>query len=78
MESQSQQVGGNISLTELGDYDKGQAEQIETSARNNNQYTADEQEFLDNFTDERKAKLYRKIDWRLVPMLALLYLFSCM
>ncbi len=37
----------------------------------------DDAEFFASFSEERRKKLYRKVDWRLVPMLALLYLFSC-
>lgn len=39
--------------------------------------TYEEASFLANFPEEKRKKLYRKVDWRLVPMLALLYLFSC-
>ncbi|KAH7317107.1 major facilitator superfamily domain-containing protein [Stachybotrys elegans] len=38
--------------------------------------TAEDFEFLDNFPEERKKKILRKIDWRLVPMLVLLYLVA--
>lgn len=34
-------------------------------------------DFVQSFSPEAVAKIYRKIDWRLVPMLAILYLFSC-
>lgn len=30
--------------------------------------------FFDNFPEEKKAKMFRKVDLRLVPVLALLYL----
>ncbi|CAG9981101.1 unnamed protein product [Clonostachys byssicola] len=32
--------------------------------------------FLANFSEERKKKIIRKVDWRLVPMLVLLYLMA--
>lgn len=31
-------------------------------------------EFYENFPDDRRKKVFRKVDYRLVPMLALLYL----
>ncbi|KAL1408341.1 hypothetical protein Q8F55_005149 [Vanrija albida] len=39
-------------------------------------HTVEDREFLESFSEERKKSLYRKIDWRLVPMLSLLYLFA--
>jgi hypothetical protein len=36
----------------------------------------EEATFVANFDEAQRKKLYRKVDWRLVPMLALLYLFS--
>lgn len=41
-----------------------------------NGMSAEVQEFVRSFPGEWVARVYRKIDWRLVPMLALLYLFS--
>ncbi|KAJ5049905.1 hypothetical protein NUH16_008428 [Penicillium rubens] len=38
--------------------------------------SADDAEFLSNFLDEAKKKVLRKVDVRLVPMLALLYLVA--
>ncbi|KAJ8192960.1 hypothetical protein LV157_003275 [Aspergillus fumigatus] len=38
--------------------------------------TADDAEFLENFTDEAKKKVLRKVDMRLVPMFVLLYLVA--
>ncbi|KAF7594757.1 hypothetical protein BBP40_008464 [Aspergillus hancockii] len=36
----------------------------------------DEEAFLANFSEEAKAKVLRKVDWRLIPMLLLLYLVA--
>ncbi|KAH8763101.1 major facilitator superfamily domain-containing protein [Diaporthe sp. PMI_573] len=38
--------------------------------------TDDDAEFYENFPPEKRTKLVRKVDWRLVPMLACLYLIS--
>ncbi|KAF4850533.1 putative transporter [Colletotrichum siamense] len=38
--------------------------------------TPEDQAFLDNFPEERKKRVMRKLDWRLVPLLGLLYLIS--
>lgn len=56
----------------------GDAEMLEVSNAVN-QYTgiglSDEAaHFYDDFTEDRKARMFRKIDFRLVPVLALLYL----
>lgn len=37
---------------------------------------ADDAQFLANFTDAQRKKVLRKVDWRLVPMLLILYLIS--
>ncbi|KAF5518081.1 putative transporter [Colletotrichum aenigma] len=36
----------------------------------------EDQSFLDNFPEDRKKRVMRKLDWRLVPLLGLLYLIS--
>ena len=38
--------------------------------------SAEDDEFLRNFSDEKKAKVLRKIDFRLVPLLTLFYMVS--
>ncbi|KAB8279147.1 major facilitator superfamily domain-containing protein [Aspergillus minisclerotigenes] len=38
--------------------------------------SSDDEEFLANFSDEAKARVLRKVDWRLIPMLVLLYLIA--
>ncbi|KAI8209205.1 hypothetical protein K4K54_009095 [Colletotrichum sp. SAR 10_86] len=38
--------------------------------------TPEDQAFLDNFPEDRKKRVMRKLDWRLVPLLGLLYLIS--
>jgi hypothetical protein len=64
------------SLASIGK-DLGKIDAIETY--NGNKYTniglSDEDaEFFDTFPEDRKRKMIRKIDFRLVPVLALLYL----
>lgn len=36
----------------------------------------DDADFYEKFSAEQRKKMIRKIDWRLVPVLALLYLIS--
>lgn len=36
----------------------------------------EEAAFLANFTDDQRKAVVRKVDWRLVPMLLILYLIS--
>ena len=38
--------------------------------------SADDAAFLSAFTDDQRKKVLRKVDWRLVPMLLILYLLS--
>ncbi|KAJ0277612.1 hypothetical protein COL940_007719 [Colletotrichum noveboracense] len=38
--------------------------------------TPEDQAFIDNFPEYRKKRVMRKLDWRLVPLLGLLYLIS--
>lgn len=38
--------------------------------------TAEEADFLLSLSEKEKSQIYRKVDYRLVPMLALLYLIS--
>lgn len=38
--------------------------------------TAEDAHFLVNFTDAQRKTVLRKVDWRLVPMLLILYLIS--
>lgn len=38
--------------------------------------TAENANFLANFTDAQRKIVLRKVDWRLVPMLLILYLIS--
>lgn len=38
--------------------------------------TAEDANFLANFTDAQRKTVLRKVDWRLVPMLLILYLIS--
>lgn len=68
--------GDQVSIASIGkDLDKVNA----IEAYNGNQYTniglSDEDaEFFDTFPEDKKKRMIRKIDIRLVPVLALLYL----
>lgn len=42
----------------------------------NGSLTPEEAGFLASFSDEQKKVVLRKVDWRLVPMLLVLYLIS--
>jgi hypothetical protein len=42
----------------------------------NGSLTSEEASFLASFSDEQKKVVLRKVDWRLVPMLLVLYLIS--
>lgn len=42
----------------------------------NGHLTPEEASFLASFSDEQKKVVLRKVDWRLVPMLLVLYLIS--
>ncbi|KAK2609917.1 hypothetical protein N8I77_003386 [Diaporthe amygdali] len=33
-------------------------------------------DYLDNVSDKEQKRIYRKVDWRLTPMLMLLYFFT--
>ncbi|KAM0310842.1 hypothetical protein ACHAPQ_012453, partial [Fusarium lateritium] len=44
--------------------------------RNNQGLSAEDMEFVANFSEEKKKKVLAKIDWRLMPMLAVLYLVT--
>ncbi|RBQ74805.1 hypothetical protein FVER14953_20288 [Fusarium verticillioides] len=41
-----------------------------------NGLSQEDADFLNNFPDERKKTIIRKVDWRLIPMLVLLYLIA--
>lgn len=56
------------------DLEKKEDFQVETVTAT---MSEDDAAFLASFDDKRKARMYRKIDVRLLPMLALLYLFAC-
>jgi hypothetical protein len=55
--------------------EKYHSAQIELHTTNNDM-TADDMSFLANFSDEQRKKVLRKLDRRLVPMLAFLYLIA--
>lgn len=49
---------------------------VETEQLQHGKITAEEAAFLASFTDEQKKTVLRKVDWRLVPVLLVLYLIS--
>lgn len=67
------------SIHSLKDIDAEKHEMIPTEkiARGQNEHiSAADAEFLAGFTDEQRKRVLRKVDWRLVPMLLILYLIS--
>jgi hypothetical protein len=64
------------SLKEI-DAEKHEMVPTEKIARGQNEHiSATDAEFLAGFTDEQRRQVLRKVDWRLVPMLLILYLIS--
>ena len=49
---------------------------IHTEQVHNGNMTAEEAAFLADFTEDQRKAVVRKVDWRLVPMLLVLYLIS--
>jgi len=49
---------------------------VHTEQVHNGNMTAEEAAFLANFTEDARKAVVRKVDWRLVPMLLILYLIS--
>ncbi|KAI4719855.1 MFS general substrate transporter [Aureobasidium sp. EXF-10727] len=67
------------SIHSLKDIDAEKHEMIPTEkvARGQNEHiSAADAEFLAGFSDEQRKRVLRKVDWRLVPMLLILYLIS--
>lgn len=60
-----------------GSLDLEKKEEFQVEAVTSAAMNEDDIAFLASFDDKRKARMYRKIDIRLLPMLALLYLFAC-
>lgn len=66
------------SINEKGDAAIYLEQSAEDAARTyNGVLTLEEADFYHAFPESARDKAYRKVDIRLVPMLALLYLFSC-
>jgi hypothetical protein len=64
------------SLKEI-DAEKHEMVPTEKIARGQNEHiSATDAEFLAGFTDDQRRQVLRKVDWRLVPMLLILYLIS--
>lgn len=63
----------------LKDLDAEKHEMVPTEkiAHSQNEHiSAADAEFLAGFSDEQRKRVLRKVDWRLVPMLLILYLIS--
>lgn len=54
-----------------------QIECVERVEQERRALSAEDEEFLATFDEAKKRKMYRKLDIRILPMLGLLYLFSC-
>lgn len=52
-------------------------EEFQVEEVTGSQQSADDAAFLASFDEKKRKRMYRKIDVRLLPMLALLYLFAC-
>jgi hypothetical protein len=68
----------NRSPSEKSDIERMSASEknavIHTEVIHNGILTVEEADFLANFSDEKRKKVLRKVDWRLMPVLLLLYL----
>lgn len=58
------------------DLEKENDNVVHTEQVHNGNLTAEEAAFLANFTEAQRKAVIRKVDWRLVPMLLVLYLIS--
>lgn len=58
------------------DIEAEKAQVVHTESIRNGNLSEEEAAFLSSFTDERRREIVRKVDWRLVPMLLILYLIS--
>ncbi|THW15795.1 MFS general substrate transporter [Aureobasidium pullulans] len=63
------------SLKEI-DAEKHEMVPIEVARGQNEHISAVDADFLAGFTNEQRRRVSRKVDWRLVPMLLILYLIS--
>lgn len=52
-------------------------EEFQVEEVTGSQQSADDAALLASFDEKKRKRMYRKIDVRLLPMLALLYLFAC-
>jgi hypothetical protein len=72
------QTARPISTHELEDTDLKKADVHHDEAANDLGGMAQEDyDFIKNYPPDQVAKIYSKLDWRLIPMLAILYLFAC-
>jgi hypothetical protein len=66
----------DVSPNRDDDLDLEKEEVIHTEQVHNGNMTAEEVAFLANFSEDQRKAVVRKVDWRLVPMLLVLYLIS--
>lgn len=64
------------SLNDDNDIEAEKQQVVYTETVRNGNLSEEEAAFLSSFTDERRREIVRKVDWRLVPMLLILYLIS--
>ncbi len=74
MRSQSRHNGDDGNYDAEVELQKDSAVQTEHVV--NGHISSEEAAFLASFSDEQRKRVLRKIDWRLVPMLLILYLIS--
>jgi hypothetical protein len=60
----------------IEDHDSVSLEKEATTRRNKPGLSAEDAEWLDNVPVKEQTRIFRKVDKRLVPMLALLYLIA--
>jgi uncharacterized protein YcbK (DUF882 family) len=72
----SQRQTADVSPNRDDEIDLEKEKVIHTEQVHNGNMTAEEAAFLANFTEDQRKAVVRKVDWRLVPMLLILYLIS--
>ena len=72
----SQRPHADVSPNRDGEIDLEKEKVIHTEQVHNGNMTAEEAAFLADFTEDQRKAVVRKVDWRLVPMLLVLYLIS--
>ena len=72
----SQRPHADVSPNRDDEIDLEKEKVIHTEQIHNGNMTAEEAAFLADFTEDQRKAVVRKVDWRLVPMLLVLYLIS--